>query len=130
MRWRCIEKCFFENQMFSPSPSEGKIYYEGGLKPPQGKDGRPFFEADDPSGVVPSMKTVDIMSRAAQRGELTKYEYRKLSKIELQQLIKAKYHIHVAESKSKFDLVEMVLELQTKNPPTNQDIGNEAKTAV
>jgi hypothetical protein len=122
MRWKCVEKCFFGGQMFSPNQSEGKLWYEGSQKPPQGKDGRPFFEADDPTGVVPSMKAVDIMSRAATNGQLTKYEYRKLSKIELQQLIKAQYHIQVAESKSKFDLVEMVLELQAKNPPNNAEI--------
>ncbi len=130
MRWKCIEKCFFEGQMYSPNQSEGKSTYEGDKKPPSGKDGRPFFESDDPSVAAPSMKAVDVMSRAATKGKLTKYEYQKLSKIALQQLIKMKYRIQVAESKSKFDLIEKILELQDEIPPSTQDVANEAKAYV
>lgn len=129
MRYKCIVKCFWKGQMFSPNPGEGKTDYAGDDETPKTKSGRPYFEALDPIQENQEPKTEgNADTRPAFRPDMAKWELKvKLTKLEVRTILRDKYKKEYPEEATKAMLDDELWNAMQGNAPSNRDIAEQLK---
>lgn len=129
-KWRCVEKCWWENIFWSPQP-DGRNVYDGDKTPPTRKNGRPLFVCIEPPQVkqdeVPQEQTVQQEPEKPQTEFLRDWMLKRMGKHELLTLLETNYDIKLNDEEvTKDHLVKLVLEKQDE-AKSNQDIANTVK---
>ena len=137
-RYRCVERCFWLNQFWSPFP-DGKQIYDGDEKPPEskpreGKSVKKYFVLIDPPPELAPVKA-DITVQAAPTvlevptndAPLKDWMLERMNKHDLLSIMEKKYATPIKEdSITKAQLVSAILDKQKAND-TNQDVANVLK---
>lgn len=123
-RYRCVERCFWNGQFYSPFP-DGMNFYEGEGPTPKSKKGKEFFVCVDPPAPKPDEVKADAPSPAVPTRE---WELKRMSKHDLLTIMEKKYATPIKEDAVTRDaLVQMIVAKQATTGETNQDLANVLK---
>lgn len=109
-RYRCVERCFWNGQFYSPAP-DGKNEYDGELTPPESKKGKKYFVCLDAPVAAPKVEVQEYAPVATPKEPTREWEFRRMSKHDLLVIMETKYKTKVdGEAITRDALIQMIME--------------------